>query len=925
MHYTFSMQDQIGPYQITRELGRGGMGVVYLAIDTRLDRQVAIKSLPVEMASDLTRLERFEREAKAMASLNHSNVAGIYGVEELDGSKYLVLEYIEGETLADVLDHGPIQVDDAIELAVQIASGIEAAHEAGVIHRDLKPANIMVTTEGVVKVLDFGLAKSDEGATSSSDFAQDPTLSMGHSPTMPGVILGTAAYMSPEQARGRKVDKRTDIWSFGVLLYEMLTGANPFAGETATDSIGAVLHKDPDISRLTVSVPIGVRRVISRCLERDRNIRYRDIGDVRIELTRAATEPAEEETVTKGGLSPMLALIFALVLAVGGLAAGWLVRPIEAPREFRLSVAGPPDEVVFGPLLDPQGRYVVFGSYPPEDASRGPLANIRWLDRHESVQIEASRRARSGEISPDGEWISFAAPVDEDASEFALIKQVASLELPPVRVCILPESNAISFYRYLWMSQGQFLLDDSRTNQVRWVDAESGSIGEPIVLDLGEYQGRYLGLLARVDDHLALVILSGASDQSTHSDIGLLDMQTATVTLLIENTESASIGPDGSLLFTRGATLYGAEFDLDSRTIGPAKQLVAGLRVNANTIDSNFDVSSDGTIAFLPGGVQGSDRNIQFQSLDGELTKLGVESKPYLEHLAVSPDESRLVVIVNSPSNQLEIWGTELDSPRMRRVRGVQGSDLNYPFLGPDNDSLVYVRMNNGKAAIEVASFDGLFEPRLIVEPVEVGFVAPLAIHPSGDRVLVMWEQPEGFRIYEVMIDGSGTMKPVVNNGSNVAWSDYSPDGSMIAYTSDESGRREAYVRSIQPDGSLGRSVPVTTRGAVALQWQLDPSRRPGVLQPESDSADDPDAPFILYVYNRAELDAYPVTPGDMPRVGEPTVGVFPRNSEFIGGGASLSGDRQLRIVRGEQEKPAEHVELILNWYDEAVKIIKDE
>ena len=925
LHYTRIVQSNIGPYRIECEIGRGGMGVVYRAQDDRLGREVAIKALPPEVAADPVRLERFEREAKSLASVSSQHIAGIYGVEEQDGQRFLILELVEGESLADRLDRGPIEPDEALELADQIAAGVEAAHEAGVVHRDLKPDNIQVTPDGIIKVLDFGLARSDEGQTSSGmGMSQMETQITLRQQTTPGAVLGTAAYMSPEQARGRRVDKRTDIWAFGVVLFEMLTGANPFSGETATDSIGAVLHKDPDLSSLPVSIPIGVRRVLSRCLERDRNLRYRDIGDVRIELRRAATEPAEEVTVTQRGLSPVLALVVALLLAVGGLAAGWLARPIEVPSEFRLSVAGPPNEVVFGPMLDPQGRYVVYGTYPLEGGA-ARVGHIRWLDRHDSVPIEVSRGGRWADISPDGDWLSFAAPLNENNSEFALMKQVASLELPPVQVCILPESNAISFYRHLWMSQGRFLLDDSRTNQVRWVDAESGSIGEPIVLDLGDYKGRYLGLHARVDDHLALVYLSGSSDQSKNSDIGLLDMETATVKLLVENTESARIGPDGSLLFTRGSTLYGAQLDLATRTVGPAKQLVAGLRVNANELDARFEVANDGTIAFLPGGVQGADRDIVFQSPDGELTSLGIESKPYLEHLAVSADESRLVVVVNSPSNRFEIWGTELDTPRMRRVRGVQGGDLNYPFLGPDNDTLVYARMINGKASVEVASFDGRFEPRLIIEPVEVGFIAPVAIHPSGDRVLVLWEKPEGFRNYEVKLDGTGTLKPVSDNDSNVAWSDYSPDGTMIAYTSDETGRREIYVRTINEDGSFGRSVPVTTRGARYPQWQLDPARRPGAPESEGDAAGDPDAPFMLIVFDRARIDIYPVTPGDMPRVGEPTVGVFPVNSDFIGGGASLSGNRQLRIVRGQQETPATHVELILNWYDKAVKIIKDE
>lgn len=275
------------------------MGVVYLGRDTRLDRAVAVKALPENLLHDADRLARFEREARTLASLNHPNVAGIYGVEEHEGAKYLILEFVEGETLADRIDRGPIPVDDAIDIAAQIALGVEAAHDAGVIHRDLKPGNVKITPDGKVKVLDFGLARSDESA-SSSGMSEIPTITSPaqHSPTVPGVILGTAAYMSPEQARGRRLDKRTDIWSFGVVLYEMLTGASPFRGETVSDSIGAVLHKEIDVSLLPRDTPRAVRRVLNRCVERDKELRYRDIGDVRVDLLQARADADEGDALT---------------------------------------------------------------------------------------------------------------------------------------------------------------------------------------------------------------------------------------------------------------------------------------------------------------------------------------------------------------------------------------------------------------------------------------------------------------------------------------------------------------------------------------------------------------------------------------------------------------------------------------------------
>jgi serine/threonine protein kinase len=287
---------EIGPFKIERELGRGGMGVVYLATDTRLDRQVAIKALPADLAAAPDRLARFQREAKVLAALNHPNVGAIHGLEQSEGHQYLILEYIEGETLADRLAGGPLAVAEAITIAKQIAEALEAAHEKGVIHRDLKPGNVMVTAEDVVKVLDFGLARTDDGSSSTTNDAvrpDSPTVvsPVRHSPTIPGVIMGTAGYMSPEQARGKSVDKRSDIFSFGCVLYEMLTGSGPFPGETVTDSLGAILHREPDWSMLPASTPRRVRDLLTNCLAKDRKQRLHDIADARLELERAMAEP----------------------------------------------------------------------------------------------------------------------------------------------------------------------------------------------------------------------------------------------------------------------------------------------------------------------------------------------------------------------------------------------------------------------------------------------------------------------------------------------------------------------------------------------------------------------------------------------------------------------------------------------------------
>ena len=405
---------QVGPYRIERELGRGGMGEVYLATDTRLDRKVAIKALPAHLATDSDRLARFQREAKVLASLNHPGIAAIYGLEEASGHQYLILEFVEGETLADQLKRGAIPVDDALRLAKQIAEAVEAAHEKGVIHRDLKPGNVMVNGEGTVKVLDFGLARTAEGAPSTTDAAtaDSPTVTSPapvHSPTIPGAIMGTAGYMSPEQARGKPVDKRSDIFSFGCVLYEMLTGAQPFAGETVTDSLGAILHREANGALLPPGTPPRVRELLSHCLAKDRKSRLRDIGDARLALDLAITEPKE---LAQAAHDPRPWWRSPAVLASAALLALAMVitllgrKPVPGAKQserlvIRSTLALPKGMTLLDSLravaVSPDGRQVVLSLTAKEGASP-PSLFLRDLSRLEFRALAGTegRRARSG-------------------------------------------------------------------------------------------------------------------------------------------------------------------------------------------------------------------------------------------------------------------------------------------------------------------------------------------------------------------------------------------------------------------------------------------------------------------------------------------------------------------------------------------------
>ena len=413
--------EQIGQYHVQSELGRGGMGVVYLAHDSRLDRQVAIKALPAEVTVDAERLARFEREARTLAQLNHPNLAGIHGVEVDGDQRFLVLEYVEGETLADVLDRGPLPVDEALQVCAQIAAGVESAHDGGVIHRDLKPANIKITPDGKVKVLDFGLAKSSD-AVSSATNSQLPTQTtpQNHqSHTIEGAILGTAPYMSPEQARGRRVDRRSDVWSFGCILYECLTGARLFAGESATDSMGAILHKEIDFSLLPRETPARVRELLARLLERDKERRLRDLGDAMLELEAARGEPgaAQAEAGSAGNSGPgwpiALALVFLAAVAAG--AAVWSVG--LTPTDQSSVAAAPPhptfmnqrltdnDGMELWPTLTPDGSTVVFAAMDGDDFD----IFTRRVDGLNATNLTSDHGGHEGcpALSPDGRYIAF--------------------------------------------------------------------------------------------------------------------------------------------------------------------------------------------------------------------------------------------------------------------------------------------------------------------------------------------------------------------------------------------------------------------------------------------------------------------------------------------------------------------------------------
>ena len=674
---------RVGPYEMVREIGRGGMGVVFLARDDRLDRDVAIKALPEEMASDPARLERFEREAKSLAALNHPNIAGIHGVEEQDEQKYLILEYVEGETLGERLDRGPVPIDEAIEIAMEMAAGIEAAHEAGIVHRDLKPDNIKLTPEGEVKVLDFGLARPGEGASSAT--GTDVTLSTPRSPTMPGAILGTAAYMSPEQARGRRVDKRADTWAFGVILYEMLTGVCPFAGETATDSLGATMHREPDWSLLPSGTPAGVVLLLRQCLTKDRKHRLHDIADARVALEFALAEPPS--TITGGGRSNrakaiiVCAFVFlsGLVVTLGWFAMRWGERSVEPlPVAFEIDVSElgvlSLPESTADIAISPDGQLVAF-EY---------LASIG--DYRIGVRSLGSNKIRSIEdgggpfFSPDGRQIAFQRG-----------PRLAKVEIdgPVEFICDL--DGGING-RAVWLPSNEIVYSDG--DRLLAVDAGGG---QPRVVAESDRDTQHedRSQTVRGFEHVCAIpggrgVLCGTwSGPSVEDyDIVHVDLRTGKVTHVIERATQPMVLGDDIVVFLRGSFLYAVRFDFGAlRAIGQPRLVFDGVRTDMWSAVAQFEVHPDGTLAYVPGRRVIEDRRLIRVSRTREIEILS-EPESLAGYLDVSHDGQHVALVVHR--RQEQVWLFDMEHRSMARISHAR-SAASEPMLSPDGTQIVYM------------------------------------------------------------------------------------------------------------------------------------------------------------------------------------------------------------------------------------------
>jgi Tol biopolymer transport system component len=796
---------RVGAYEVTGKLGEGGMGEVYRARDHRLQRDVALKVLPATFSHDPDRLARFAREARTLAALSHPNIATIYDLEEDGERRALVMELVEGVTLADRVAHGPLPPDDAIHVALEIAEGLEAAHEQGIVHRDLKPANVKVRPDGTVKVLDFGLAKAllpagDVSATSTVHTRMATTAPV----TTAGVILGTAAYMSPEQARGRTIDRRADIWAFGCVLYEMLTGRHAFAGETTTDVLAAILNSEPDWSALPPGLPASVHRLLRRCLEKNPKNRLRDIGDARLELRSASTldpvpSPAGRKTRLRTGLlwfaSGAAVAAAILILFVGATGS----REASPARPARVVVALPPDVTIAlrpgsAVALAPDGRSLAYTARK----GNGPVQiYLRALDRYDSVVMPGTDDAYHPFFSPDGRWIGFFA---DGKLKKVLVAGGAPVPVADVRY---PRGEA-------WMADDSILVTPVNTEPLARVLAAGGPLERFSALAPGELSHRWPTILP-----------SGTVLFSVWNDTGWEPARIAaqrpganTHEMVIEQGAGyprylPDPGRGGYLVYARSEGLLAAPFDEQTlKLTAPPVPVVDGVVTNL-TGGAHFAVAAGGTLAYVAGGSAQAERELVWFTTDGKSTP--ALRRPIGVAFAVSPD-GRLVARIPAPAPG-SLWIEDLESGTSTR-------------LGESADHFGAVFSRDGSRIASRRAAD-IFIQRVDRRGGEEQLttsrrVATPGSFSPGDAELAYYEiDPVTLHdIWVIELPKAGGVRSAARPFLKTPYSEvsprFSPDGRWIAYQSNESGRFEIYVRSY-PDGETVRQV--STEGGTEPQW----------------------------------------------------------------------------------------------------------
>jgi serine/threonine-protein kinase len=825
--------DRLGPYVVDRFIGSGGMGEVYRAHDTALNRAVAIKVLPDLCSSDADRRSRFLREAQLLAALNHQNIAHIHGLEASTAVSALVMELVEGPTLADLLGGGAVPLTDALRLARQIADALDAAHEQGIVHRDLKPANIKIREDGVVKVLDFGLAKAvGPGASSRPERADSPTLSAGG--TQPGLVLGTAAYMPPEQALGKPTDKRSDIWAFGCVVYEMLTGRRAFGGADAPETLSRVIASEPDWAALPADTPAPIRRMLRRCLEKDRQRRLADVADARLDIEEALS-PTHDSSSTFYGRPPawrpaflsitaaILAVALALVLVFGS--------PLRtSPRSsspLRLSadlgvdaavavIGGGGDKFSVGPALalSPDGTRLAFVAQKRSDSTR--RLYVRHLDQLQTVLLSGTDGASGPFFSPDGQWIAFFTP--------GKLNKISVSGGAPIVVCDAPAGRG-----GYWGEDGRIVFSPNTGNGVRLVRvSSSGGVPEPLTtLENGEGMQRWPQVLFGGKAVLYTSISATQNANFENANIVVQPLPSGTRKVVLRGGYYGRYLPSGQLVYLHEGTVFAASFDrVRLELTGPPVPVVEGVDLNPFAGAGQLAVSNSGALVYVARASTGIYDENRIDWVDRSGAHSPLRSTPAnWGSLSFAPDGRQFAFdIAAGGPRERSVWVGNILRNTLTRLAVDRINDT-HPVWTPDGHRIVFASIwdetGPGNYNLFWRRADGTGDVQRLTNSHNLQL--PGSWHPSGK--LLAFDELDSSR-FKVMFlpvagDEASGWKPgrptvFLTGPYDARRPAFSPDGRWLAYESNESGQFEVYV---QPVPGPGGRWQISTDGGLFPTW----------------------------------------------------------------------------------------------------------
>ncbi len=808
---------RVGAYEIVSSLGAGGMGEVYRARDTRLKRDVALKILLPSVVDDPDRLLRFTREAQLLASLNHPHIAHLHGIEEAASTgpgqpvlRALVMELVEGPTLADRISRGAIPIDEALPIAAQIADALEAAHAQGIVHRDLKPANIKVRPDGTVKVLDFGLAKALEPAAEpdgASALANSPTIT-APAMTQQGVILGTAPYMSPEQARGAAVDRRTDIWAFGCVVYEMLSGRAPFAGGTVSDVIAAIIGREPEWAALPAPTPQSVRRLLRRCLEKDRRRRLADAADAKLEIEEGlGGSPADAALPPRRGMRPV-----AVASALGAMAlvtafSVWAVMhpgPLEPLAATRFAIVPAPASAVVATAayrdiaLSRDGDRIVYSG------PKGQLF-VRALDELDPAPLAGIANALDAFLSPDGRWVAFFTGVSGELRKMSIDGGV------PVALC-----------RYTGSPRGGswgvddtivFATNEPTTGLFR-VGARGGSPEMLTKPDASKAMESDHLLPSVLPDGRGVLFTITATSSSSNAQIAVLDLKTGQHRIVIQRGSQGEYIPTGHLVYASAGSLWAIAFDLDSLESRGDPVLVVP-EVLASAGAAKFSVSRTGTLAYLRGtpGGGAEPSTLVWVRRDGRVDPVAAPPHRY-RNPRISGDGARVVLALDEPDYDIFSW--DFARRALTRLTFDPGHDW-YPGWTPDGRAVVFTSGRTGVPHLFRRLADGTGREEQLTSGSNVQFGSP-SFSLDGTRLVFNEVVPgSGEDVMQLALSGTPHTEPLLHTNFAERNARISPDGRWVAYESNESGQEEIYVRPF-PNVADGR-WQISNEGGKDVAW----------------------------------------------------------------------------------------------------------